>query len=143
MKLGAPLIVGCVMIASIVLVQATAITAIVRLVGRQVPRANAVGHWGHNVGVFTRALLLIVAAQVVQIAAWAALFVGCGEFDDFSTAFYHSAVNFTTLGYGDIVMSRAWRLLGPRAAVGRMLMFGLSTAALFGVIEALIPPRGP
>ena len=29
-----------------------------------------------------------------------ALFVGCREFDDFSTAFYHSAVNFTTLGYG-------------------------------------------
>ncbi len=143
MKLGAPLIVGCVMIASMVLVQATAITAIVRLVRRQVPRANAVGHWVHNAGVFTRALLLIVAAQVVQIAAWAALFVGCGEFDDFSTAFYHSAVNFTTLGYGDIVMSRAWRLLGPLEAVAGMLMFGVSTAALFGVIEALIPPRGP
>ena len=92
---------------------------------------------------FTRALLLIVAAQLVQVAAWAALFIGCGEFDDFSTAFYHSAVNFTTLGYGDIVMSRAWRLLGPLEAVAGMLMFGVSTAALFGVIEALIPPRGP
>ena len=138
MRLGTPLIVGCVMIASLVLVQAIAITAIVRLVRRQAPRANAVADWMHNVGVFARALLLIVGAQLVQIAAWAALFVGCGEFSDFSTAFYHSAVNFTTLGYGDIVMSRAWRLLGPLEAVAGMLMFGVSTAVLFGVTERLI-----
>ena len=91
------------------------------------PRKGAVAQWVHNVGVFTRALLLIVAAQLVQIACWAALFVGCGEFEDFATAFYHSAANFTTLGYGDIVMSRAG-----------MLMFGVSTAVLFGVIEALV-----
>ena len=92
----------------------------------------------HNVGVFTRALLLIVAAQLLQIAAWAALFVGCGEFDDFATAFYHSAVNFTALGYGDIVMSPAWRLLGPLEAVAGMLMFGVSTAVLFAVAQELI-----
>jgi hypothetical protein len=50
-------------------------------------------------------------------------------------------VNFTTLGYGDIVMSRAWRLLGPLEAVAGMLMFGVSTAVLFGVTEALIRRR--
>jgi hypothetical protein len=141
MKLGVPLVIGCVMIASLVVVQATAITAIVGLVRRQVPRGDAHAHWVHSVGVFTRALLLIVAAQLVQVAAWAALFIGCGEFDDFSTAFYHSAVNFTTLGYGDIVMSRAWRLLGPLEAVAGMLMFGVSTAVLFRVTEALIRLR--
>ena len=141
MKLGIPLVVGCVMIASLVLVQATAITAIMRLVRRQVRRDDALAQWVHNVGVFTRALLLIVAAQLVQVAAWAALFIGCGEFDDLSTAFYHSAVNFTTLGYGDIVMSRAWRLLAPLEAVAGMLMFGVSTAVLFGVTEALIRLR--
>jgi len=141
MKLGPPLIVGCAMIASMVLVQATAITAIVRLVRRQVPPPGAVAHWVHNVGVVTRALLLLVAAQLVQIAAWAALFVACREFDDFSTAFYHSAVNFTTLGYGDIVMSPAWRLLGPLEAMAGMLMFGISTAVLFFVTERLIRLR--
>ena len=50
-------------------------------------------------------------------------------------------MNFTTLGYGDIVRSRAWRLLGPLEAVAGMLMFGVSTAVLFGVIETLIRPR--
>src|ERR1700747_1489898 len=27
----------------------------------------------------------------------------CGEFTDFGTAFYHSAVNYTSLGYGDLI----------------------------------------
>lgn len=141
MRLGTPLVVGCLMIATMVLVQATAITAILRLVRRQVPPNDTVTHWMHNVGVAARALLLIVAAQLVQIGAWAALFVGCGEFDDFSTAFYHSAVNFTTLGYGDIVMSPSWKLLGPLEAIAGMLMLGVSTAVLFGVTEALIRRR--
>ena len=55
---------------------------------------------------------LHVAAQIVLIAVWGALFVSCGEFVDFPTAFYHSTVNFATLGYGDIIMSPRWRLLG-------------------------------
>ena len=141
MTLGAPLVVGCVMIASMVPVQALAITAIVRLVRRQVPRDDALAHWLHDVGVFTCALLLLVAAQLVQIAAWAVLFLGCGEFDGFSSAFYRSAVNFTTLGSGEVALSPAWRLLGPLEAVAGMLMFGVSTAVLFAVAQALIHPE--
>jgi hypothetical protein len=30
------------------------------------------------------------------------------EFEDFEEALYLSAVNFRTLGYGDIVLSRRW-----------------------------------
>jgi len=43
----------------------------------------------------------------------AVLLVMCGEFEDFGTADCQSAVNCTTLGYGDMVMSAFWRLLGP------------------------------
>ena len=57
-------------------------------------------------------LLVLFAGLLVQIAVWALLFFGFGEFGDFATSFYHSTVNFATLGYGDIVMSERWRLLG-------------------------------
>ena len=131
------MLVGCLMIASMVLVQAVATTAIVHLIRRQMPRRGALADWFHAVSIFTRALLLIVAAQLIQIAAWAALFLACGEFADFPTAFYHSAVNFTSLGYGDMVMSAAWKLLGPLEAVAGMLMFGVSAAVLFAATQAL------
>jgi hypothetical protein len=90
-------------------------------------------YWG-AVAVLGTALAALLATTAVQIALWAAAFVACGEFADFEDAFYHSAVNFTTLGYGDIVMSRRWRLLGPLEAVNGSLMLGLSAAMLFAVL---------
>jgi hypothetical protein len=52
-------------------------------------------------------------------------------------AFYHSAVNYTTLGYGDIVMSAQWRPLGPLEAASGVLMGGLAAAVLFAVLTQL------
>jgi hypothetical protein len=71
------------------------------------------------------ALLALPVSTQVQIALWAGAFVLSGEFTALEEAFYHSAVNFTTLGYGDIVMSRRWRLLGPLEAINGSLMLGL------------------
>jgi hypothetical protein len=66
------------------------------------------------------------------------LFFACGEFADFATAFYHSAVNFSTLGYGDLVMSEQRRLLGALEAANGVLMFGLTTGVLYTVLNALM-----
>jgi hypothetical protein len=72
------------------------------------------------------------------------LFMICGEFSDFRTAYYHSAVNYTSLGYGDIIMTPAWRLLGPLETADGMLLFGVSTAMIFAVIQWLVDARfGP
>ena len=80
-------------------------------------------------------------AHLIEIAIWAALFLVCGEFSDFGTAYYHSAVNYTTLGYGDMLMTPSWRMLGPLEAANGMLMFGVSTAIIFAVIQSLIQTR--
>jgi Ion channel len=68
----------------------------------------------------------------------------CGEFQEFGTAYYHSAVNYTTLGYGDygdLLMSPKWRLLGPLEAANGTLMFGVSTAMIFTLILRLTQAR--
>ena len=51
--------------------------------------------------------------------------------------FYHSTVNFATLGYGDIVMSEQARLLGALEAVNGVMMFGLTTGVLVTVLNAI------
>jgi hypothetical protein len=63
--------------------------------------------------------------------------MGCGEFRDFPTAYYHSAVN------GDLIMSVRWRLLGPLEAANGMVMFGVTTALVFGLIQRLLRARFP
>jgi hypothetical protein len=61
-----------------------------------------------------------------------------GEFPDFDTAFYHSAVNFASLGYGDIVMSERWRLLGALEATNGVLMLSLSAGAILSVMNDVL-----
>ncbi len=80
-------------------------------------------------------MLMLILGNLAQVGIWAALFVWLGEFDGLADAFYHSAVNFATLGYGDVVMSNAHRLLGPLEAISGVLMIGVSTAILIAVLQ--------
>jgi len=87
------------------------------------------------------AISFALAAHLVEIGVWVLLFMICGEFLEFATAFDHSAVDYTTLGYGNVVMSPSWRLLGPLEAANGMPMFGVSTAMPFAVILRLLHAR--
>ncbi|MCK5649299.1 MAG: two pore domain potassium channel family protein [Gammaproteobacteria bacterium] len=81
-------------------------------------------------GVISGVMLLLLVGNLGQIGVWALLFMSLDEFSLFADAFYHSAVNFGSLGYGDIVMSKEHRLLGALEAINGVLMIGVSTAAL-------------
>jgi len=93
--------------------------------------------FGFDTYVISIILLILFAGHLVQIAIWALLFIYLGEFNDFLTAFYHSTVNFASLGYGDIVMSEKWRLLGALEASNGVLMFGLSAGTMLSVMTNL------
>ena len=83
-------------------------------------------------------MLLLVSGILAQVGIWAMMFVVLGEFELFSEAFYHSAVNFATLGYGDFVMSAEHKLLGPLESINGVLMIGVSTAALMAAFQDAI-----
>jgi hypothetical protein len=91
-----------------------------------------------NVLLLYTVLLLLTLAYFTQMSIWAGLFMLLGEFADFPTALYHSGVNYVTLGYGDIVMTKGWRLLGPIEAANGILMFGLSTAVMTAAVLDII-----
>ena len=99
------------------------------------------GHWLTNPSfwsssvVMAGVMLLLVIGNMAQVALWALLFVLLEEFQQFSEAFYHSAVNFATLGYGDVVMSAEHKLLGPLEAINGALMIGVSTAAMISTFQ--------
>ena len=56
----------------------------------------------------------------------------------FSAAVYFSFETLITLGYGDIVMSRNRKLLGPLEAVNGVLMLGMTAAALMAIVQHMI-----
>jgi Ion channel len=136
-----PLAVGASAVVCTLLIHGLALLTTVNFVRnqRRLGRAGA-GIW-INFAIVVVAMLLAFLAHLIEMALWAGLFVICGEFQEFGIAYYFSAVNYTTLGYGDLIMSPSWRLLGPLEAADGALMFGVSTAMIFAVIVRLIEAR--
>jgi len=85
--------------------------------------------------------LITMVGHLIQIALWAGVYLLVGDIATFETAFYASAQNYTALGYGDIVHSEQWRLLGPIEAINGLLLFGMSTGLMFAVMGRLITNR--
>ena len=75
--------------------------------------------------------------MMVQVYIWALVLYATGEIETFRTTLYFSMVNFTSLGYGDITLSSDRAVLGPMEAANGILMLGLSTSALFSVLQEL------
>src|SRR5262245_30554070 len=138
-----PLAVGIVAVLCTIVIHASALGAAVNLVTRETRLGRAGASYGSDFAIVVTAIMVAFAAHLMEIALWALVFQICGEFTTFEAAFDHSAVNYTTLGYGDVVMSPAWRLLGPLEAADGMLMFGVTTAMIFAVIQRLIRLRLP
>ena len=102
----APLAVGVVAQACAIIIHLVPVRATVNLIRRE----KGLGHVGMpwtDLGIFARAVFYASLAHLVEIALWAVLFMICREFTDFGIAFYHSAVNYTSLGYGDLIMTRS------------------------------------
>ncbi len=83
------------------------------------------------------AMVILMLGCFLQMVLWGGLFFWLGEFTEFYEAVYHSAVNFTSLGYGDVVMSHDRKLLGPLEALNGILMLGLTSAGLLGILQHL------
>jgi ion channel len=129
-----PLLVGLAATFGTIIFHALIVGLIIRRVRRDLERGWAGVHLWADVAFVANATLLALAGHLVEMGLWAIVLYLCGEFSDSAAAFYHSAVNYTTLGYGDIVMSARWKLLGPLEASDGMLMFGVSTALIFAVV---------
>jgi hypothetical protein len=91
-----------------------------------------------GVGPLIVVMVAMTVGNLAQIALWGAFFLGLGEFEQVYGAIYQSAVNFSSLGHGDIVMSRERRLLGPLEAVNGVLMLGMTGAALMAILQRMI-----
>jgi len=91
-----------------------------------------------NIRLLMMVMLILMLGNLLQISLWGALFLWLGEFTELYEAVYHSAVNYSSLGYGDIVMSKTWKLLGPLEAVNGVLMCGVTAGVLMGILQAQI-----
>ncbi|WP_172627043.1 potassium channel family protein [Bradyrhizobium ivorense] len=89
-------------------------------------------------GVMVATALILMLAHTLEIVVWSLAYFVCSAAPAGSDLLYFAFVNYTTLGYGDVVPVKKWQLIGPMAAMNGILMFGWSTAVLFEVLQKTI-----
>ena len=87
------------------------------------------------------ALLVLLAGNLLQVSLCSWLLVAFGVFTGFGTSYYHFVVNFTTLGYGDMVMKDKFRIFGALEAANGVLMLGVTTSVLFSAVSGIMRRR--
>ena len=79
-------------------------------------------------------------AIVIEAWLWALVYLYnpmITTLPDLETAFYFSMVTFTTLGYGDVVLTGQWRALASIQAANGVIIFGWTTALIFYFIQRI------
>jgi len=84
-------------------------------------------------------VLWLLAALSISVWVWAGAFLWLDQFETLEEAVYFSVVSFTTLGFGDVVIGKDWRLLSGIIAANGLILFSLVTAYL---IEFIVRLRG-
>ena len=124
-----------------ILIHALVVHNVIIRMCRDLKRGRIGGRIWENLTFIGCTTLLSLAGHFLEVTLWAFVFDVCGGVADFRAALYCSAGSYTTVGSGDIVLSSRWKLLGPIEATVGVLMFGISTALIFAVIQRLIQAR--
>jgi hypothetical protein len=91
------------------------------------------------IGVVGAVGLLLAVLHGIEAAIWAAAYVWLGALGSPTDAMLYSVDSMTTRGASGLMLQQHWRMMGALEAAGGMLLFGISTAYIFAVMQAYWP----
>ena len=132
-----------ILIASTLCLQAAGMAVLIhwaRAAIRQGIVLNKLSPW-RSAALMIRLAAVMIVLQIVHILLWAG-FYRWQCLPSWESCFYFSAATYSTVGYGDVVLPRIWRALGPLESVIGVIMSGISVSALFAITIRLIEREG-
>ena len=133
------ILIAFILVAATVSVQAVGLAALLKALVKsyaQLPTRFWPVTW-----LLIRVTWALIFIHVTEIAVWALFFWWHKCLPDLESSFYFSGVTYATIGYGDLVLPKEWRLFGPVEGLTGILMCGLSTAFFFAVISKMLRAR--
>ena len=79
--------------------------------------------------------LLLAVLHGIEAAFWAAAYLWLGALDSPEDAILYSFDAMTTRGASGLMLQQHWRMMGALEAADGMLLFGISTAFIFAVMQ--------
>ena len=127
------LVAGIVSVCNIA-IHALVMTAVVR--GAQAVFCKDIRHPSlFLIGTMIVTASVLMAAHTLEVIIWALAYALLDAAPPGASLVYFAFVNYTTLGYGDVLPVPGWQLLGPITAMNGVLLFGWSTAVIFEVLR--------
>jgi hypothetical protein len=83
--------------------------------------------------------LLLAVLHGIEAAIWAAAYVWLGALDSLKDAVLYSLDSMTTRGASGLMLEAHWQMMGALEAADGMLLFGISTAYIFAVMQVYWP----
>jgi hypothetical protein len=93
--------------------------------------------WARPVWTLTRLVSMLLVLHLVEMAVWAAAYSVADVLPECETSLYYSLKSYTTVGYGDVLPAKSWRLLGPIEAAVGVLMLGGSTSIIVAAVQRI------
>ena len=91
------------------------------------------------IGVVGTAGLLLAVLHGIEAAIWAAAYLWLGALNLPKDAILYSVDSMTTRGASGLMLEQHWRMMGALEAANGMLLFGISTAYIFAVMQVYWP----
>ena len=83
--------------------------------------------------------LLLAVLHGAEATIWAAAYVWLGALDSPRDAILYSLDSMTTRGASGLMLEPHWQMMGALEAANGMLLFGISTAYIFAVMQVYWP----
>jgi hypothetical protein len=83
--------------------------------------------------------LLLAVLHGIEAAIWAAAYVWLGALNSHKDAILYSLDSMTTRGASGLMLEPHWQMMGALEAADGMLLFGISTAYIFAVMQVYWP----
>jgi hypothetical protein len=133
----AKLLIGSCLVAITVAIHAAGLGKVLSHVSRSAVQPEDTHFWPIT-WLLIRIAWLLIVFHLFEVAVWALFFRWENCMPDVESSFYFSGITYLTIGYGDLVLPKEWRLFGPIEGLTGILMCGLSTALFFAVVSKRI-----
>jgi hypothetical protein len=122
-------------------IHALVMTTVVRVA--QATSAKKISHPSlFLIAVMIPTVSVLMITHAFEVIVWSLVYWIVGAAPPEANLVYFAFVNYTTLGYGDVLPVQNWRLLGPITAMNGVLLFGWSTAIIFEVLRKALARSG-
>lgn len=95
----------------------------------------------HQILVVASLFMVLIGSHTLQIYLWAIMLWLLGALPGYEEPIYFTLVTYTALGYGDVVLTPAFRIFGAMISMTGLLMFGMTTAFLVGIFSRILQEK--